>query len=66
MYEIHILKKSVQIAKFSIDVTSYAKEGIPVDNLRCVGCGHCVDVCPTKTLKYSTNFMRYLQNCPHH
>jgi len=43
----------------SIDVKSYAVQGIPMDNLRCVGCGHCVDACPTKTLRYSTRLIKY-------
>lgn len=53
-------KKCSVVCPLSIDVISYAKEGIPVDNLRCVGCGHCVDICPTETLKYSTNFSKLL------
>ncbi len=54
--------KCTSVCPLSIDVRSYAKEGIPVDNLRCVGCGHCVDACPTKTLKYTTSFTRHMRH----
>lgn len=40
----------------TIDIRSKASLGLPVTDLRCVGCGHCVDVCPTKTLSYQTKF----------
>ena len=46
----------------SIDIKSMAKLGQPVTNLRCVGCGHCIDICPTKTLGYSTIFLDWLYN----
>lgn len=46
--------------QLSIDVRSYASKGIPVDNLNCVGCAHCVDACPTQTLRYSTNFLDFV------
>ncbi len=48
------------VCPLSIDVKSYATQGLPVDNLLCVGCGHCIDICPTKTLKYSTKTTRYI------
>lgn len=41
----------------TIDIKNKAKEGEDVRELRCVGCGHCVDVCPTRTLSYSTKFL---------
>lgn len=46
----------------SIDIKSMAKTGDAVKNIRCVGCGHCVDACPTETLNYSTRFLRWLSN----
>lgn len=41
----------------SIDIREKAVNGIPVKDIRCVGCGHCVDECPTKNLSYSTRFI---------
>ena len=41
----------------TIDIRGKALTGEPVTSLNCVGCGHCVDVCPTKTLSYSTYFL---------
>jgi formate hydrogenlyase subunit 6/NADH:ubiquinone oxidoreductase subunit I len=29
-----------------------------VRNTNCVGCGRCVDTCPTTTLSYATHFRR--------
>ncbi|MBI9095209.1 MAG: 4Fe-4S binding protein [Sphaerochaeta sp.] len=54
--------RCTSVCPLSIDVKSFAKNGIPVDTLRCVGCGHCVDACPTKTLKYTTHFMRHFHH----
>jgi len=44
----------------SIDIKSMAQIGKSVTDLRCVGCGHCVDNCPTKTLGYSTKFIDWI------
>jgi len=44
----------------AIDIQSQAQNGNPVTSLRCVGCGHCVDICPTKTLSYNTNILTWL------
>lgn len=41
----------------SIDISSKALVGAAMKDLSCVGCGHCVDACPTKTLAYSTKFL---------
>lgn len=41
----------------TIDINSKALKGEPVTSLRCVGCGHCVDICPAKTLSYATTFL---------
>ena len=41
----------------SIEIKEKAKTGEAVKELGCVGCGHCVDVCPTRTLSYSTKFL---------
>jgi ferredoxin-type protein NapH len=46
----------------SIDIKYKAILGQAVTDLRCVGCGHCVDVCPTKTLLYSTTFLARSQH----
>jgi len=46
----------------SIDIKSKAELGQPVTNLRCVGCGHCIDSCPEKTLRYSTSFLDWFYN----
>jgi ferredoxin-type protein NapH len=45
-----------------IDIRSRALVGQAVDDLRCVGCGHCVDSCPTGTLSYSTKFLRMISS----
>ncbi len=44
----------------SIDIKSMAQIGNIVTDLRCVGCGHCVDSCPTETLGYSTKFLDWI------
>jgi len=44
----------------SIDIKSMAQTGNIVTDLRCVGCGHCVDSCPTETLGYSTKFLDWI------
>lgn len=41
----------------AIDIKTLAKDGLDVVELRCVGCGHCVDICPTETLSYSTSLI---------
>lgn len=46
----------------SIDIKSKAQNGDVVINIRCVGCGHCIDVCPVKTLGYSTKFLNWILN----
>ena len=38
----------------SISILEKAKQGKPVKDLNCVGCGHCIDICPTHTLAYTT------------
>lgn len=44
----------------SIDIKGRAELGQIVTDLRCVGCGHCIDVCPTKTLGYSTRLLDWI------
>jgi Pyruvate/2-oxoacid:ferredoxin oxidoreductase delta subunit len=44
----------------SIDIKAKAQNGEAVADLRCVGCCHCVDVCPTETLDYSTGFLDWI------
>lgn len=46
----------------SIDIKTKAQIGQVVTVSRCVGCGHCVDTCPTKTLDYSTKFLDWVHN----
>ncbi|MGI6731696.1 MAG: 4Fe-4S binding protein [Anaerovoracaceae bacterium] len=41
----------------TIDIKSKALKGEPVTSQRCVGCGHCVDVCITENLAYTTTFL---------
>ena len=50
-------RKCDRSCPMSIDISSRAAEGLPVKSLDCVGCGHCVDVCPVDTLVYSTGFL---------
>lgn len=33
-----------------IDVRSYARQGLPVDDAACITCGQCIEVCPRGTL----------------
>ena len=44
----------------TINIKDKAKEGKEVTELSCVGCGHCVDICPTKNLAYSTKFLKWV------
>ncbi|MFL0267377.1 4Fe-4S binding protein [Candidatus Clostridium radicumherbarum] len=46
----------------SIDIKIKAKEGKAVSSNRCVGCCHCVDACPTRTLDYSTKYLKWRIN----
>ena len=46
-----------QVCSMGIDIKEQAQKGEAVIDLRCVGCGHCIDSCPTKTLHYSTRFL---------
>ena len=49
--------KCSEACAMSIDVRKFALEKKPVISMNCTGCGHCIDVCPTGTLKYSTRFL---------
>jgi Pyruvate/2-oxoacid:ferredoxin oxidoreductase delta subunit len=44
------------ICPMTLDVKAKAQAGKPLKASLCVGCGHCVDICPTKTLAYQTHF----------
>lgn len=35
-----------------IDVRSYARQGLPVDDATCITCGQCIQVCPRGTLRW--------------
>lgn len=43
--------------KMSIDIMAKAKTGEPVKSIYCVGCGICVETCPTHNLQYTTSFL---------
>jgi formate hydrogenlyase subunit 6/NADH:ubiquinone oxidoreductase subunit I len=45
----------------NIDIASKAYKGIPVVDSLCVGCGHCVDICPKHTLRYTTDVLERIQ-----
>lgn len=59
----HCLKcgKCTKICTMSIDVQKYAEEGKDFFHIDCVGCGHCVDVCPSGTLEYTTRFLDFIR-----
>jgi len=46
----------------TIDIKTKAQIGQVVTDSRCVGCGHCVDSCPTETLGYSTKYLDRVHN----
>jgi len=46
----------------TIDIKTKAQIGQVVTDSRYVGCGHCVDSCPTETLGYSTKFLDWVHN----
>jgi polyferredoxin len=54
--------KCNETCPMSIDIKSKAINGEKVQDIRCVGCCHCIDACPTKTLAYSTHFIEFYQN----
>ena len=35
-----------------IDVRTYARQGLPVDDPTCITCGQCIEVCPRGTLSW--------------
>jgi ferredoxin len=37
-----------------IDVRSYARRGLLVDDASCITCGNCINVCPRGTLRWET------------
>ncbi len=45
------------ICPMFINIKTNAIKGADVKDIRCVGCGHCVDECPTRNLAYSTKFL---------
>ena len=49
------------VCPLSIDIKDKAQNQEPVTDLSCLGCGHCIDICPTRTLSYSTNILEWFQ-----
>jgi ferredoxin-type protein NapH len=54
--------KCNEICPMSIDIKSKAINGKIVQDIRCVGCGHCIDECPTINLSYSTRFTERIKS----
>lgn len=50
-----------RVFPMAIDIKSKAQNQEPVTDLHCVGCGHCIDICPTKRLVYSIIFLDWFQ-----
>lgn len=51
------------VCKMSIDIMGRAKAGEPVRSINCVGCGICVETCPTNNLQFTTTFLtKYRRN----
>jgi ferredoxin len=50
------------VCKMSIDIMSKAKTGEPVKSINCVGCGVCVETCPTGNLQFTTSFLTKYRN----
>ncbi len=50
------------VCKMSIDIMSKAKAGEPVRTINCVGCGVCVETCPTGNLQFTTIFLTGYRN----
>lgn len=53
-----------RVCPMSIDIETSAQNGEPVTAVRCVGCGHCVDACPSRNLSYTTKFLDKIQRKP--
>jgi polyferredoxin len=51
-----------EICPMSIDIKGKAIVGESVQDIRCVGCGHCIDECPTINLGYSTRFSERIKS----
>ena len=47
--------------EMSIVISKQAVKKDAVKDINCVGCGHCVDICPKNNLRYSTKFTRWLR-----
>ncbi len=54
--------KCNEVCPMSIDIKSKAINGKIIQDIRCVGCGHCVDECPTMNLTYSTRFTERIKS----
>lgn len=54
--------KCNEVCPMSIDIKSKAINGKIIQDIRCVGCGHCVDECPTMNLTYSTRFTERIES----
>ncbi len=50
------------VCKMSIDIMSKARAGESVRSINCVGCGICVETCPTGNLQFTTSFLTKYRN----
>lgn len=48
-----------RVCEMGLDIKAKARSGQALESFGCLGCGHCVDRCPTETLGYSTAFLRF-------
>lgn len=46
--------------EMGVEISKMAVEKKAVFDMNCVGCGHCVDICPKDNLLYSTKFTRWV------
>lgn len=54
-------RKCDKTCPMNIDISTEAQKGEPIISSMCVGCGHCIDNCPTDTLRYSTSILEKLK-----
>lgn len=54
-------KRCDAVCPMGIEISPKAAAGKPVRDANCVGCGRCVDICPTETLCYTTRFKKRIR-----